>query len=628
MDSTSTTGDLASENIEKVPSAGPMKSTDFPIQATDVRSQSEQYGGSTEDLITRDLAKLGTIPDSPEAVDAGAQADTKKDGLSRAKDIKDDISIPNIDLRLMKSEQPYNFEEEHSDDLLASYKRDGAKYARVAALYTEGLQNRVSTLEKDLLELQYKLGSKERPDEERQVIGSSFSHRKPSCSCSNLLSHSDRDTKSNSPCADPSPLKVMQLSLKNWKDGLHHGKWSKASIFLATTTGTSSSLTSQLSDQSLSYDKDSHAANVRRSGPLGIARLAFSSPWPLILIELLSGEAIGLERTWIYPFKHIVVYEKQFRKFVELLNKISMDLVEPEDLSHILGKIVSEIVRTLGPERNDVEYSDTYVSSVLQKRDALKNHHWKVKASLPKDQEEELEDVTEVRPMIPKISPVDDPVAKVSEPPNLAPEGEPAPKEVHYACTCLKDARDQLQLLVDTIDCYLESLVTLRNAIHDREISKISFEHLWYLFQPGDVVVTSKQPHQAYRVIHVSGGRPLLTNIDIAREDKSPTERPISLRQSQVSPFNIDCVRFDFDGEKYGPVQDTISIFEYEEDRIITKLDVYPIGYAEKEEELSKALLDRGRRFAEYQGFQHKRYEGLSLSEPQEEVSIILELLV
>ena len=176
MDPTSTTGDLASENIEKVPSAGSIKSADFPIQATDVRSQSEQYGGSAEDLITRDLAKLGAIPDSPKAVDAGAQADTKKDGLSRTKDIKDDISIPNVELRLMKERQPYAFEEEHSDSLLADYKKDGAKYARVAALYTEGLQTRVSTLEKDLLELQYKLGSKERPDEERQVMCSSFSH--------------------------------------------------------------------------------------------------------------------------------------------------------------------------------------------------------------------------------------------------------------------------------------------------------------------------------------------------------------------------------------------------------------------------------------------------------------------
>lgn len=93
-----------------------------------------------------------------------------------------------------------------------------------------------------------------------------------------------------------------------------------------------------------------------------------------------------------------------------------------------------------------------------------------------------------------------------------------------------------------------------------------------------------------------------------------------------MSPFNIHCVKFNFDGENFGPVQDTIKIFEYEDDRLISKLDVYPIVYAEREADVSKTLLDRGRRFAVYRDFQHKRYEGLSLDDPQEEVSIIRDL--
>ncbi len=109
--------------------------------------------------------------------------------------------------------------------------------------------------------------------------------------------------------------------------------------------------------------------------------------------------------------------------------------------------------------------------------------------------------------------------------------------------------------------------------------------------------------------------------MDFASRDKGAKEIPTYHRHSQVSPFVLDCVRFDFDGEKFGPVQDIISIFEYEEDRMITTLDVYPISYAEKEEEFVKSLIYRGQRFAEYHDFKHRRYEGLSLSEPQEEVS-------
>lgn len=418
--------------------------------------------------------------------------------------------------------------------------------------------------------------------------------------------------------------------MKDWKDRHHHtrSKYSKACIILATTTEASSFRLEQIRPNAYSQGMNYQPSDqgVIHDRPSDAARLMFRSPWPSILIELLSGEQIRPIDSWIYPFKHIIVYEKQIRKCVELLNEMNVDAVEAKNLSLDLNRIVSKVVRILGPKRDDVELSDSYVSDVLQKSDSFKNHNLKVKQSLPKDQEEELEDDTEAELGLSSISPGDDPITKVPERSNLAPEAKPAPEEIPYMCTCLKDARDHLQLLVNMIDSHLGSLLALRNAIRDRAVSKIRFEHLWHLFQPGDLVVTSRQPHQAYRVIHVSGGRPLLTTTDIAREDKDTEAGQIFHRQSQVPPFNIDCVKIDFDGDNFGPVQDTVSILEYEEDRMITKLEVYPMNYAEKGQELATVLLDRGRRFAEYRNFKHKRYEGLSLGEPPEEVSKIREL--
>ena len=425
----------------------------------------------------------------------------------------------------------------------------------------------------------------------------------------------------------------MQSSLRDWKDRNYRGKWSKASIFLATMIGKSSfqvasiepsthspGMTLQPNGIVVENDNSAHTADVRHPTSQDIARLTFSSPWPFILIELLSGETIGEDQSWVYPFKHLVLYEKQIRKFVELLNETQMDGVEPKDLPHSLSRIVGEVVRILGPKREEVEYSDSYVSYILQKRTALKNHYVKVKLSSPEDQEE-LEDNDKAEHDLSSTSPIDEPSIMVSARTNQAPKENLVPEESLYVCTCLKDARDHLELLVNTIDSQLSSLLILHKAIRDREISKIKFGYLWHLFQPGDVVVTSRKPCQAYRVIHVSGGRPLLTTTDVFGRDNAADSRPTLPRQSQVSPFSIDCVRFDFDGEKFGPVQDKICIQEYEEERIITKLDVYPIYYAERGENLSKTLIDRGRRFAEYSSFQHKRYQGLSLSEPQEEVS-------
>ena len=453
--------------------------------------------------------------------------------------------------------------------------------------------------------------------------------------CFNVIAISHYDKSSpDAPCVEPLPLKTMLLSLNDWKKGNFYvpSKYDKATIFLATTTETSSfqleSIHPNVGKQGMIYrnrehghDHDNHGQTDDRPPDASvIARLAFRSPWPFVLIELLSGERIVTIDSWIYPFKHFIVFEKQVRKMIALLSEIDVDDVEAKDLSQILSRTVREVVHTLGPKRDDVEMSEVYVSNVLQRYGELRRHHSKVRKSSPEEQGEELEENIEAETGPSSMSQIADPIPEISESSKLAPEALPVPKQVRYMCTCLKDARNHLQLLTQTVVLHMESLTTLHKAIRDRAVSKIRFEDLWHLFQPGDLVVTFRQPYQAYRVLHVSGGRPLLTTTDVASSEKDLEAEPTSYR-SQVSPFTVDCVRFDYDGEKFGPVQDSINIFKYEEDRMIAKLDVYPMSYAEKPDELTKTLLDRGRRFAEYKGFQHKRYEGLSLGEPQEEVS-------
>lgn len=429
----------------------------------------------------------------------------------------------------------------------------------------------------------------------------------------------------------------MCLSLKDWKEKrVFQMKWKKkACFFLAAEPKTSSlkpgaihptiqsqEIGRQRGDREVNHNSSGHTVETYDADLVDPVRLLFNSPWPPILIELLSGEFIDEREVLIYPFKHIALYEKQIRKFAELLAETDVDSTEAKDLSHSLYKIVSEVVHILGPKRDHFELSDTYVSNVLQKWNiSLKNHLRKVKKSKPKDQEEEEPgDITAPHIGMSNVSPVPDPNREVSERSNLAPEGQAPADNNPIMCTCLKDARDHMQLLVTTMDKYFGGLLSLRKAIQDCTTSKIRFEHLWHLFKPGDLVVTSRQPHQAYRVIYVSGGRPLLTTASLRERDGDDEPTPVFQRHSQVSPFNIDCVRLDFDGEKFGPIQERISVFEYEEDKMITKLAVYPMSYADKDDKLEAKLLDRGRRFAEYRDFKHKRYAGLSLNDPQEEV--------
>ena len=231
-------------------------------------------------------------------------------------------------------------------------------------------------LEKELLELQYEVGSREKPKEKRQVIYNIFNLREGRVLVLIPRSSGDDDIPTpNSPCADLLPLKIMQFNLKDWKNGRHDVKWEKASIFLAITTENpffqfatlhpdtnSQAMDNQTSDQGVNYDKNVHVADGGRSGLSDVARLTFASPWPLILIKPFSREEIKIDEMWIYPFKHSVIYEKQIRKFLELLNEINVDDVEAKSLYHNLSTMSDKGVRMLGPKRDDVENSETYVS--------------------------------------------------------------------------------------------------------------------------------------------------------------------------------------------------------------------------------------------------------------------------
>lgn len=184
MDSTSTSGDFESEELQEVATAASLNTATTRVQATEVQSQPVQHGGNEEDLQPHEFSQHGLASDSDEAGNGGEQANMKKDEPSPIDDFKDNASIDSQALMIHTIQQHYDYRR-GSSETFAKHKQYGTKYARVAALYTEGLEIRVRTVEKELLELQYELGSKERPNEGRQVI-CSISFLKRSCSCSNF----------------------------------------------------------------------------------------------------------------------------------------------------------------------------------------------------------------------------------------------------------------------------------------------------------------------------------------------------------------------------------------------------------------------------------------------------------
>ena len=171
MDSTSTAGDIPTAELPRMSSAAALKPAKLHEQAIEGPSQPVQHGADGEESQTGVLVKQDLASDSPKATTADAQAHIKEDTHSSTVDNSGDASsVDSSDLEDVRIRQPLDVKTPHYPSLLLSYKESGPKYARAASLHAEGLEARVGVLEKELLELQYGVGSKERPDEVKRQV--------------------------------------------------------------------------------------------------------------------------------------------------------------------------------------------------------------------------------------------------------------------------------------------------------------------------------------------------------------------------------------------------------------------------------------------------------------------------
>lgn len=189
------------------------------------------------------------------------------------------------------------------------------------------------------------------------------------------------------------------------------------------------------------------------------------------------------------------------------------------------------------------------------------------------------------------------------------PKEEVLKAEINYPRILL----DGYRALIHLFDTDLYGLVESYRQIQAGTADKLPFSHLWFLFKPGQEIITERPKYQAYRVLQATGGRKAIG----PRGEKGTGQR-------SVSDLVVDCFRLDYDGISVGPVPATISIRPYQGTRSITDLPTYPLRWSkdtvhvEKEEKsLSEYLEDRGRKFEELVQVSHRRYKGLTLREDQ-----------
>lgn len=176
-----------------------------------------------------------------------------------------------------------------------------------------------------------------------------------------------------------------------------------------------------------------------------LARIVFISPWFFVVIQLLTGQEPlgGFYRHWIYPFKYPLTYSEHIKLFVKLLKEVDLDSMTVDDMLTTLTEVIRKVAISLGPKWDDVEISTENTANIFQRYEWIGRHSAKTKQSAT-------------------AAPMNQGQEDASG--NGTPTGQPissgkADQPPRFRCTCLKDARDHLQVLCHVIELYLPDLL-------------------------------------------------------------------------------------------------------------------------------------------------------------------------
>ncbi|TFB05621.1 hypothetical protein CCMA1212_002024 [Trichoderma ghanense] len=299
----------------------------------------------------------------------------------------------------------------------------------------------------------------------------------------------------------------------------------------------------------------------------------------------------------IRPFRALVHYDQEIRaKFAQLKEKYGDDALKVPDTEEAkvaaAGQDNPKLAETQGPPPSTGPEDDDPADGQDEPSSA-------------KDDKKEAKDE-----------------AKTSN------EGSETIEEEEF--TSSLTAYQHLGCLIDFMDNTIQAKMDYLSGTQPRTIS---FNHLWYLFKPGDDVVGQGR-RQAYRVISITSTGHKVT----------PPWRNWKRDESEpAASITLFCVYIDFDGKQLGPVSKSFVISKFDGEKAITALEVYPIRFAEsptatyqqarddfalssspKDKDDPKAsfrqeLIDRGKMFIDVASVKHMHYNGFTL-EARDEV--------
>ncbi|KAL8810197.1 MAG: hypothetical protein Q9200_002782 [Gallowayella weberi] len=149
--------------------------------------------------------------------------------------------------------------------------------------------------------------------------------------------------------------------------------------------------------------------------------------------------------------------------------------------------------------------------------------------------------------------------------------------------------KSHIQLFYDALKTDLE--LTLETRDDFVEHKTITFNALWMIFSPGEIVITT------------CNGRQMAARLVTAFVDQ--------MRNEDV--YHLECEMVHTDGEVFGWTKHPYDIQEFGGMRKISDLSVYPLRFHRNVEKITKKLIDNGKAYEKLLGLHHKYYQGLAL---------------
>ncbi|OTA92035.1 hypothetical protein M434DRAFT_396717 [Hypoxylon sp. CO27-5] len=225
-----------------------------------------------------------------------------------------------------------------------------------------------------------------------------------------------------------------------------------------------------------------------------------------------------------------------------------------------------------------------------------------------------------------------------------------------------KEALPHFRELCKFCDKYLKPKIVLYEKIRGGLSDKIAFEDLWMLFNFNETIYCPiKRGHQevslyetgvsnmikyttrpkftpqAYRVVYAEGGIGVYN--DQERDDdsiitssstrKSKSQNDITVGAKAIfCSLIVYCFSVESDAERYTPVEDFFIFKPFEGEVDVTSLEAYPLQFHRQKSQISKMLLERGRKFIDMTSISHVTYDGLTVGDDKEEVvsSVIVDI--